>query len=630
MKKIASNIVFFIFCLMLVFCCLFIGSCGKNKNDSINTEQNEPDNNNNPASIEPTVDEPAADEPTAIDPYVDLFRSDNSRCDKELLKLANYFALNCFDNESKTKTLLQARGFNQIQCDKLNVQNEPDGVASVIALRKIGDENLVLVVIRGINYSQEWIANFKAGLDGDIKGFNDALNIVVERLDNYLEENEITNFKIMACGYSRGAGITNLFGVYLNENLTNYGLDKDDLFIYTFEAPHSSVSSVVYDNIVNVYNENDLVTYFYPENDGWNIYLNGIPYIIKDPQLIRSYYDFSFTEGKYIRVNAFFLKFLDLLARNIDRETYVQKVQPLILYALDLYYNHPTTFDKLEDFIINDLVPYFSDLDNLPLILKANLQMIQTYHSEYLYDRAIKSLEKIIDEKAAGKNIMLNSEWEQLKSYLFDSLKAIAPLLVDDLKYRENIDYEKYYQLIEPLYNISDYDRGIKDGKEDGMRMGYFDGVNNTTTPKGSTSGLYGEVYVASYDEAYDEYYVIGKTLGIEIRDNMQERGLYDGNLKGLNDGINDGSRGNAYNPKLLTTSSSNYKEWMDSDYLEAYNSAYLASYDAEYQTRHEYLESLGAELPLYHIATFIKNIDYLIANHDGSYNCSLLEAKDA
>ena len=625
MKKIIKIFTFLLLGLVFSLSIMMVSSC--QKNDEIEPTPL-PDNNGEDVGGE--EGDGGGETPVVEDPYVEMFSADNAKTDARLLTLADYLALNCFNNETKTKTILTTRGFSQIQCDSLQIQNDPYGIASVIAKRALGDEELVLVAIRGINYYQEWISNFTAGLEGDIAGFAEALQKIVIRLDDYLANNNITNFKILVSGYSRGGGVANLLGVYLNENLAKYNLDKDDLFVYTFEAPHSSTSNKVYDNIINVYNENDLVTYVYPDNEGWDIYLNGLPYIIKEAQMIRSYYDFSFEEGKYLRVDKYMSMFLEQFTRRVDRETYVENVQPLVLYALDLYYNRQTTFNKLFDFIKNDLVPYFSNLDNLPSLLKINIQMIKTYHSEHLYNRALSSVEKILDEKIAGKNILSASEWENFKALVFDALKAVVPVLIDDLKYRENLDYEEYYRLIEPLYDLGDVERGVKQGSADGMKKGYTDGIENTTSTKGSTSTLFGDEYVAAYDETYAIYYEIGKELGSSIRDNLQARGLYDGEMNGTNDGIDHGSRGLAYGPNLLIKGGKGYKDWMSDEYLDAYNDAYLSAYEKEFQERHDFYVALGPELPLYHIATMIKNVDYLISNHDGDYNSMFLGDTDA
>ena len=105
------------------------------------------------------------------------------------------------------------------------------------------------------NYQGEWESNLDSGESGNIKGFNDASLVVLSRLNDYLKDNKITDYKLLITGYSRAAAISSLVGVHINDNLYEYKIDDDDLYVYSFESPRYSSSKIKYDNIHNVINK---------------------------------------------------------------------------------------------------------------------------------------------------------------------------------------------------------------------------------------------------------------------------------------------------------------------------------------------------------------------------------------
>ena len=146
-----------------------------------------------------------------------------------------------------------------------------DTIGVAIAHKELNDKyELVSVVIRGSGYKDEWISNLDLGKSGNAKGFDDASKIVLSRLKEYISKNNIENYKLLVSGYSRAAAVASLVGVHVNNNLEEYNMDKNNLFVYSFESPKYSESEKKYDNIHNVINKNDIITYVYPSSWGLN------------------------------------------------------------------------------------------------------------------------------------------------------------------------------------------------------------------------------------------------------------------------------------------------------------------------------------------------------------------------
>lgn len=101
------------------------------------------------------------------------------------------------------------------------VKGTPDTIGTVIAHKTVGEKTIVALVIRGDAYDGEWASNFLAGTEGDASGFSKAASVVSERLTAYLDDYAISDAIIWVSGYSRGGGIANLIGRYLNESPRN-------------------------------------------------------------------------------------------------------------------------------------------------------------------------------------------------------------------------------------------------------------------------------------------------------------------------------------------------------------------------------------------------------------------------
>lgn len=140
-----------------------------------------------------------------------------------------------------------------------------------------GDENKELIVVapRNYNYLNEWLSNFAVGTSGDHEGFTESANLILGRLNQYISDYSLSNYKIWIVGYSRGGAVVDLVAKKINENLGNYSVGADDLYAYTFGAPRASITEPKYSNIHDVKDGNDLLLgYMFPE--AWGFYNTGV------------------------------------------------------------------------------------------------------------------------------------------------------------------------------------------------------------------------------------------------------------------------------------------------------------------------------------------------------------------
>ena len=164
---------------------------------------------------------------------------------------------------------------------------------------------IILLVVRGTGSDKngyggdiEWSSNFDVGATNpnyDVmtegphydwnkkdnhKGFDVAANNVLKLFKNYIAEHGLTDKKktVLITGHSRGAGIANILGAYLEDD-NNYRT-----FTYTFAAPYSTTSSSAknYKTIFNVANSDDLVTYLPLESWGFKKYGKMISVSVHD------------------------------------------------------------------------------------------------------------------------------------------------------------------------------------------------------------------------------------------------------------------------------------------------------------------------------------------------------------
>lgn len=162
------------------------------------------------------------------------------------------------------------------------------GVAAAYKVIGEGEDayTVLAIIPRSAGYEKEWAGNFTVGKDGLHQGFATGRDILLEFAKSYVEENKRSfkgTVKIWTVGYSRGAGVANLFAAYLDDNREALGIEvaKENIFAYNFGTPATVQYAnederlsleTDYANIHNRYSEYDIVTYAPFKNWGFAHY----------------------------------------------------------------------------------------------------------------------------------------------------------------------------------------------------------------------------------------------------------------------------------------------------------------------------------------------------------------------
>ena len=162
----------------------------------------------------------------------------------------------------------------------------------IIGHKKIENSTTTLVAILVNGYTSggyEWISNFDVGESGYHKGFSRAADEVTEKINEYIEDQNINTkkIKIWITGHSRGAAVTGMVAVKLNKK---YGIKN--VLAYGFATPNGVPSDMAKkinsSNIFNIVNPGDFVPYVVPSC--WDFTKLGSTIEISLDSKIKQYY----------------------------------------------------------------------------------------------------------------------------------------------------------------------------------------------------------------------------------------------------------------------------------------------------------------------------------------------------
>ena len=513
--------------------------------------------------------------------YTDeYFDKDSSAKDTHFRTMSAALAFSTMqaDSSDYVQDILTQIGFGDIKSYDMDL-GEKTGVT--FAHKKIGDDELAVVAIRGGEYTNEWRSNLTIGADGDIKGFSDSAKDVRTEYDAYTDETSITPNKIWVVGYSRGGAVADLFGRSINQDASSLGFQDEDIYVYTFEAPHTTLDDTTYTNIHNCIDENDLVVYAVP--DIWGTTNCGVKEVINtsNKKLKKKKLDFvklitgdkNVFENDGVTTYANYISdTMNWIAGNyITREIYVSKFEPHLNEVADIFmYRTDEDFDGMGEYFENNFASQLEENTN-----KYKLAMIAT--------KAMTGDEK---QKAAAR--------EELKSLLFGILredKANVYFTGDDL------------DTLESLYD---------DISEIAMNMA-IDDLFGSETRKGNSD---------LYQKAKKEYAKEKDTYAIEkiAKTDAEKELWYRGFDEGYDAGYGDGESEKDYVAEPESVPS-------DIDVTDIYTAGYRFGYYDAYTLA---VTSGEVEHPLTRIATAITGAGDLVACHYPNNNIELLESTDS
>ena len=306
-----------------------------------------------------------------------------------------------------------------------------DTIGTSISHKKLNEKyDLVVIVLRGASYKDEWESNFDLGKDGDAKGFNDASLIVLERLNKYLNDYKIKDYKLLMTGYSRAGAVSGLTGVHINKELDRFNIGKENLYVYSFESPRYSIDNTIYDNIHNVINKNDIITYFYPET--WGFYHSGKnEEITTDKSELDEYYLDILSNEKIKKFDTtdkerFLQMFINILPK--ERSKYNEIYDSILnIYSL-INSKSPSEKETIINFLKDNKINF--DLSNSITLLS----LINSTDKKTLRNNFDIIMSSYDSEYSKIKNVISEQEYNLLKDSIFNIFLYLQPTIQSEYK----------------------------------------------------------------------------------------------------------------------------------------------------------------------------------------------------
>lgn len=471
----------------------------------------------------------------------DYFRESGTKKNDHLRTMSAALAMTAMQkNPSDTvKNILEATGFEDVKTYGF----DSDGMDIIVvsfAHKKIDDNDLISIAVRGDKYTFEWGSNLTIGENGDAKGFSQAASLVKSHYDEYVSEYSLSPKKVWAAGYSRGGAVCDLFGKYLNQNAASIGLAEDDIYIYTFEAPAASADDVSFSNIHNCVDENDAIPYALPS--AWGFTNCGVKEIVSTgkKKMTRKVLDYSkLLSAKDVKDaldNSGTAKYGDYAANVIDwlaadkyisRKTYVEKLEN---HAREL----TAAFAKRDKDGLDAVEKYFKDEFSGQLRtdenkFKLTCAFLGLYaRSEEGLNVAHKNVKQVvlsILDMDAAKKALTQEEIAALKNCIDDVLSVALPIIKDDLTAHDDLkgDRKKYNEVNnahykdKTVYNLSKvaksadekeswyagYNDGYDKGNEDSLHKAKYDNTLGQISENAKDKTCYNAGYIYGYFEGY-------------------------------------------------------------------------------------------------------------------------------
>ena len=245
------------------------------------------------------------------------------------------------DEDKNFKSLMNQCGFKDADSNEWFGKAPTNNSVGVCAANKPIYDNgvdytLIAVGIRGNFYRQEWGGNVNIGYRGEHTGFALCREQTLAYIKEYIAKYNISGpIKLWIAGYSRAAAAANMTAAVLDRGyaLGNVSLSANDIYCYCFETPKGAMKQdtvgIIYNNIHNVINPNDLVTHL--AFDSWNFDRYGVDHVLPDrgdsiyaelkPALVAEFDKIPNNGGKY-SIDDFHYVSLDL--RKLGRDDAVK------------------------------------------------------------------------------------------------------------------------------------------------------------------------------------------------------------------------------------------------------------------------------------------------------------------
>lgn len=600
----------------------------------------------------------------------DFFSEPSTKQNDSLITMSMVLSLSTMAIEESTyvKKLYSDIGYKDVRVDDIDTTPTRNTIGSAIAHKKVGDKTIVAVVIKGDKYAAEWASNVTGGASGNAEGLDKAAGIVLERLKKYISDYDLKNVKLWITGYSRGGSAADLIGVYINEHMNEFPTTAEDVFVYTYEAPHCCASSKVYDNIYCIKSKNDIITYVYPSI--WGLYTNGKEiYIDEDETVTAVKIDILASEPVVVLgevpTDEFLTELMDFTFGSMNREIYSGDFDDTVADLLEMYYSKPSEeWQPTIDFVKNELLARAKSSERfLYIVMNEGLNGVAMHNSDKMYRQFTDELILAVNEITTPQELNLTQqEYETVINSLYTLLRAAGPTVLMDFKYKEGVDYSTAFPAnyndpdydpqnpTAPILTYDQYKKQIEEYESDepeektdaeqadddaygaGYEKGYSDGLAGLEplkeAPLPEDAENRSEEYLKTYAEVFMFSYNNGYESGERERNTPPTSEDYsDGSCCGDEQALAD-----AKQDALVQ----NYKGSYDPEpvpgetaYSEDYIKGYRESYEDAYDNYFEYFSGYYKELTLYHLGTFFYNFSDLITEHYPISTWGRIRARD-
>ena len=624
--------------------------------------------------------EPAEDTYYYSDGY---FQDSAIGVNPHLASMSMALAFSTFENggSSYVRDLFGKIGYEDIAIGDMDDTPTRDTIGTAIAHKNVNGQEIVAVAIRGSRYYSEWAANLTAGAEGDIEGIAKPAETVIARIRDYISTNNLIDVKLWITGYSRAASVADLVGVYVNQHPEEFSTQQDDAFIYAFEPMHCSDDATYYGNIICYLNKNDIVGYVYPES--WGMRLNGAVIPLGETKTITEKEIHLTAEEKVndigtITLEEFLPKFIEFITTDLTREVFSGDCDDAVADIVEMFVSKtPEEQQTLISWLKNDLLPAAQEYENDRFMYIATGEIasgIMQHNSDKMYRQLTDDLLILLDKvKEHTASPFSAEESQMLRDNLYPLLRAVGPVLMRDALYNEEygvnspfeegydnpdydpqtaetqlMTYEQYAARIaqmeaeeeERRNNMTDYERGYDAaGKADAWSAGYDDGNADTymasyddTVPD---SENFSAEYIEGYKQGYHDEYEDGFQCSNSNTDTRTDEEIgYDvGSNAGYQAAWQDAQNGEDHYRESYddTPFADEYNPYEDE---AAYNAGFVRGYAEGYEkTFPEELawqHQLQMEQPLYHVGTFLLNIQDILAEHYPQTNLKLVQEMDS
>lgn len=205
----------------------------------------------------------------------DMFRQDSTEYHKDIAEIAVALSASAY-NGSRDAGYYINSAYRQLgfKSDNIEIYGYPsEDYSFSIASRQVENTTLLAVTLKGNSGQNDFYNQIKQPFSQPFMNsmtnpdYYDFYIRVKNSLDEYISEHkEILNsaqdgnLKVLISGHSIGGAAASLLGAEIGSSDSMLKIPEEDIFVYTFGSPCVYNSEMPCENVINVMNENDVVT----------------------------------------------------------------------------------------------------------------------------------------------------------------------------------------------------------------------------------------------------------------------------------------------------------------------------------------------------------------------------------